>query len=103
MARAAETKFDPVVDEALASQPLADARLQQQVHAALLEHAGANAVLDVVTAAALDDHRLDALPVQKVREQQPRGPRADDADLCAQLQRIRRVRRRSVRRRGPFQ
>ena len=53
----------------------------QQVDGALLEHAGAHALLDVLAAAVLEHDRLDAAQVQQVREQQPGGAGADDADL----------------------
>ena len=52
MALAVELEIDPVVDDALAIHPLADAGVAQQLDGALLEHAGADAVLDVVAAAA---------------------------------------------------
>ena len=59
--------------------------LHEQVDGALLEHAGAHALLDVVAAAGLEHHRLDALPVQEVREQEPGRAGADDPDLRAHV------------------
>ena len=50
MPLAVELELDPVVDDALALHPLADAGLAQQIDGALLEHAGADAVLDVLAA-----------------------------------------------------
>ncbi len=86
MPAAAEAQFDAVVHESLALHPPAHARLHEQVHRALLENPGPDAMFDVVAAAGLDDHRLDALLVQEVREQEPRWSRTDDADLCAHVQ-----------------
>ncbi len=83
VAAAAEAQFDAVMQQALAAQPLAHVRLHQQVHAALLEHAGSNAMLDILAAATLDDDRLHTLQMQQVRKQQSRGSRSDDADLRA--------------------
>ena len=85
MPLAAELQLDAVVDDALALQPLARARLGQQVDRGLLEHAGPDAVLDVVAAARLDHDRLDALHTQDLGQRQPRWARADDADLGAHL------------------
>ena len=50
---------------------------------ALLKDAGADAFLDVLAAAIFDDYGIDAFEVEKVRENQARGARADDSDLCA--------------------
>ena len=58
---ARELQLDAVVHEALACQPLAHARLGEEIDDALLEHARADARLDVLAAAVLEDHRLDAL------------------------------------------
>src|SRR5918999_3532435 len=80
---AAEAKLDAVVDEALALQALADAHLDQEVHRPLLEHAGADASLDVVAAPILEDDGVDALKVEQVPEHQARRPRADYSDLRA--------------------
>ena len=65
--------------------PLADAGLGQQVDRALLQHAGAHAVLDVVAVAALEDDRVDAGEMQQMRQQQARRTGADDAHLCSPL------------------
>ena len=81
VALALELQLDAVVDEPLAPQPLADARLDQEVDRALLEHAGADAALDVLAAARLEHDRVDPAQVQKVREHEPGRAGADDADL----------------------
>ena len=78
-------EVDAVVDEAFAIQPFAHVQLSQQVHRVLFEQPGADPALEVVTRAALDDHRLDARALQQQREREPGRPGADDANLCAQL------------------
>jgi hypothetical protein len=74
-------QLDPLVDRALAVHPLADARLAQGVHRALLEHAGAHALDHVLLVAVLEHDRLDPVQVQEMREQQAGRAGADDADL----------------------
>ena len=51
---------------------------------ALLEHAGADALLAVLTAPRLEDARLDALQLEQPAERQPGGAGADDPDLRPQ-------------------
>ena len=58
---ARELQLDAFVHEALARQPLPHARLGEEIDDALLEHAGADAGLDVLATPVLEDHRLDAL------------------------------------------
>ena len=81
MAAAVEAKLDAVMHQPFAPQPLADPRARQDVDGALLEHAGAHPAFGVLAAAGLDHHRLDAVQVQQVREQQARGSCTDDGDL----------------------
>ena len=81
MAAAGEADLEPVVDQAFAPQPGADPGLVQQVDRALLEHPGADPLLDVAPAVALQHDRVDAVPMQQLRQQQARRPGADDADL----------------------
>ena len=64
---AAEAQLDAAVNQALPAHALAHACLVEQVHAALFEHTGAYAVLDVVATAVFDDDRLDAIPMQQMR------------------------------------
>ena len=61
----------------------ADPGVDEEVGDRLLEHAGADAVLDVVAAPVLQHDRLDALAVEEVREREACGPGADDPDLRA--------------------
>ena len=81
MPLAVELELDAVVDDALALQALARARLDEEIDRALLEHAGPDSLLDVVAAAGLEHDRLDALALEQLRERQPGRPGADDADL----------------------
>ncbi len=83
MAASLEADLDAGMNLPLAPHSLAEAGLVEQVDAALLEYAGAHAVLDIVAAAVLQDDRRDPLPRQEVRKKQSGRPRADDANLRA--------------------
>ena len=78
-----EAQVDPPVDQALALQPLTDARFDERVARALLKDAGSDPRLAVGTAPSLDDHRLHTMPVQEMAQQQTGRPGADDRDLRA--------------------
>ena len=69
-----EAQLDPVVDHALAAKAIRKTQLREQVDRALLEHAGANPVLDVVAAAVLEHDRVDALPLRRWERTSPAGP-----------------------------
>jgi hypothetical protein len=73
-----------VVDHPLAQQAVAHAELDEQVDGALLEHAGADTVLDVVARAVLEDDGVDALAVQQRAEDEARRAGPDDPDLRQQ-------------------
>jgi hypothetical protein len=88
VALAVELNVDAAVNDALRVHPCADPGLSKQLHRALLEHAGTDAVLDVLAAAVLEDDALDSLHLEQPRERQPRGPGADDADLCPHARRL---------------
>ena len=62
----------------------ADPRLGEQLDRSLLQHARADAVLDVVAAAVLEHDRLDPGALEQSRERQPGRPGTDDADLRAE-------------------
>jgi hypothetical protein len=83
VAFARELKRDAVVDEPLTLEALSGARLGEEVDDALLDHAGSDARLDVLTAPVLENHRLDALALQEVAQREPGWPGADDAHLGA--------------------
>ncbi len=84
MPLAVELKIDAVVDDPFAIHPLADTGFAQQLDRPLLEHAGADPVLDVLATPVLEDDALDARDLEQPRERQPCRPRPDDADLCPQ-------------------
>jgi hypothetical protein len=81
MRRPAESQLDPAMDHALAHQALAHIRRAERVDGALLEHACAHSLLDVIAARPLEHDRMDSAAMQQVRQQEPRRPGADDADL----------------------
>ena len=58
-AGAGKTQLEPVVHQALALEPRANAKRIQQVDGALLEQAGALALLDVVAAARFQHDAVD--------------------------------------------
>ncbi len=64
-------------------QPIGRPRLLQQPHRALLDQARADAAQHIVAAPPLEDDVVDPRLMQQLPEQQPRGTRADDADLGA--------------------
>jgi hypothetical protein len=78
---AAEAQLDPVMDEPLAPHPLAQPARVEEVRRALLEHPGADPLLEVRAAAGLHHDGVDAVPPEEMREQQPGRPGAHDADL----------------------
>src|SRR5262249_1829041 len=75
--------MDPVVDLGLALHARAHAGVDEEVGRPLLEQPGADAALDVVAAAVLEDHGRDAFEVQEMRQHQPGRPGPDDTDLRA--------------------
>ena len=83
MAAPAEAQFHPFMNQALAPQAFARACLLEHLHGALLQHAGAQPMLDVSAALRLDDHACDALAEEELREQQSRRAGADDPYLRA--------------------
>ena len=76
-----ELQVHAVVHVALAIHALADTGLPQEVHGALFEHSGAHSLLDVLLAAPLQHHRVDALQAEQVGQQQSGGASAHDRDL----------------------
>jgi hypothetical protein len=85
MPLAAELEIDPIVHDALAVQPLGDPELLEQIGGSLLEHASADAVLDVLSIAGLEHDALDAGDLEQPGEREPRRPGADDSDLGSQI------------------
>ena len=78
-----EAELDAVMNEPFTLHALADPRLDEQVDCLLLEHSGANALLDILATAVLEHDRFDAGKVQQVGKQETRRSGAHDADLCA--------------------
>ncbi len=73
----------PPWTQPLAVHSLADARFAQQLGRPLLEHAGADPRLDVLTAARLEHDRVDAVALQQLAEQQTGRTGTDDRHLRA--------------------
>src|ERR1700722_1812399 len=67
VAASAEAQFDSMVDEAFSLHAFANTGFGQQVDRILFEHAGANPLLDIFAAAALQDHRFDSFKMQQMR------------------------------------
>ena len=101
-APAAGGDLDAVMHQPVAMQPLGDAGLFQQADRALLQHAGANARLDIVARPGFQDHAVDAVQLQQAGEQEPCRPGADDADLSPFLRCHRRASPRRHARRDLF-
>jgi len=78
---ALEAERDPAMHEPLAIHALAKAGVAHELDGSLLEHTRAHALLDVLAAPALDDHRVDSRAREEMREHEPRGAGAYDADL----------------------
>ena len=81
MATPAESDLDAVVHEPFGVDPLAETYRAQKVDDALFENAGTNARDHVLLRAVLEHDRLDPLAVEKMREEQPGRPCADDPHL----------------------
>jgi hypothetical protein len=79
-----ELEMDALVHDPLALQARADTGVAQQVDRPLLEHAGADAVLDVVAAPTLEDDAVDPGELEQPRERQACRAGADDPDLRSQ-------------------
>jgi len=69
------------MDQAFSSQAIANTRGDEQIDGTLLEHSGTHALFYVLTAAPLNDHRLDAFEVEQVRQHKSCRASADNPDL----------------------
>ena len=83
MALALELELDALVDEAFPPKSRADPDRLQEVGRALLEHACADAVLEVLATLALEDDRVDSLQVQELCEHEAGRTGSHDPDLRA--------------------
>ena len=79
--RPLEGQLDAPVGQALAVEPVGEAEAAQQLDRRVLEHAGTDAVLDVVAVALLEHDAVDATRGQEVGQHEARRPGADDRDL----------------------
>jgi len=80
---ATEHQLDTVVADRLARQPRPGADRFDDRGSLVFQHAGAHAVLDVLTGPGFQDHRSDAGLRQQLAQQQARGAGADDCNLGA--------------------
>ena len=71
----------PACGSPFTREPVADTRFVHQVDGPLLEDARAHALDDIVLAAVLENHRVDAGAMQQMPEHQPRRARANDSNL----------------------
>ena len=81
-----ELDIDATVKQPLTVHSVADAVVAQQLRGAMLQHASANAPLDVFAAAVLQDNRIDARALEQVRQHQAGRTGTDDRDLRANHQ-----------------
>ena len=83
MAVTGVAEIDTAMHHPFALEPSAHAGFCEQIDCSLLEHTGANSPLDVRPAALFEHYGLDAVQIEKMREQKPGWARTDDADLGA--------------------
>src|ERR1700733_4592024 len=81
MTSAVESKLNSSVKKSLALQPFTDTGLHQQSRSSLLQLPGADPFLDAFAAGDFQDHGLDALKMQEMREHQTGGAGTDDSPL----------------------
>ncbi len=74
-------QVEAVLYQPLGVYPHVDAQPAHQTRRHRLQHAGADAPLDIGLRLTLDDHRVDAFRLEQMAEQQPRRSGADDDDL----------------------
>jgi hypothetical protein len=70
VALAAEPQVYAPAHQPLALHPIAEPGIELHVASALLEHAGPDPRLDVRPASSLEDHGLDAMPLEQTGEQE---------------------------------
>jgi hypothetical protein len=80
---AVEPDIETRIEHAFFVQPFAGAEIVHQIDGALLQHAGADAALDVIAAVRFQHDTVDAGALQQQRQEQPGRTRADDSDLRA--------------------
>ncbi len=85
MALSIEAKFDPLMLQALSLQALAHSGTRENVHRALLQHAGTHTSFHVFARVSFQNYGFNTLKVQEVSQRQTRRSGADDPDLCAEV------------------
>ena len=81
--RAFENRPDcAVVDEPFALEPVVQSDSGKEIDRTLFENAGAHAIDDILFAAGFENEGVDAVEVQQLSEQEPRGAAADNTYLC---------------------
>ena len=85
MSAFAEAQVHTVVYESFAFEARADAGFFEQVNSSLFQDASAHAFLDVLPAAIFEHYRLDAVKVQKVRQNEACWSGSDDSNLRAHI------------------
>ena len=76
-----EQKVEAAVDQPFTRQAVSHTGTAQQVHHALLQHAGPDPAQHVVGAAVLDHERVNARSMQQLPEQEAGRAGPDDRDL----------------------
>ena len=74
-------ELDAGVHQPFAPHPLSHAGALEELGHVVLQHTCPNPGLDVLAAPALQDHRVDPVQVEQLRQREPRRPGADDPDL----------------------
>jgi hypothetical protein len=69
------------MDHPFPLQALPDAGIDEELDRPVLEHAGADPLLDVLATTVLEDHGGDPRKMKQVAEQEAGRPGADDSDL----------------------
>jgi hypothetical protein len=83
MALPVKAQLDAFVFQTFAFQALAHSGIAQDVNRTLFEYPGPDPCFHIFAGLAFQHDRLDALQMQQVCERQPRRPRSDNPDLCA--------------------
>ena len=79
-----EAEIDAAMHQPLALHTFAHAGRDQEIGGPVLDHAGADARLDIVAAAVFEDDGFDAFEMQEMRQHQPRRcPRRRCRPVCA--------------------
>ena len=75
-----EGQLDAAVGEPLAVEPIGEAEVAEQGDTRVFEHAGADAMLDVVAVVTFEDDAVDAAGREEVGEDEPGRSGPDDRD-----------------------